>query len=36
MGDMNLAENANPDQSDTPSLSIMSQLMAYPEFLNDA
>ena len=33
--DMNLAENADPDQSETPSLSILSQLTADTEFLND-
>ena len=34
--DMNLAENADPDQSETPSFSILIQLTADPEFLNDA
>ena len=31
--DMNLAENTDPDQSETPSLSILSQLTADPKFL---
>ena len=34
--DMNLAENTDPDQSESPSLSILSQLTDDPEFLNDA
>ena len=34
--EMSLVENTDPDQRDTPSLFILSQLTADAEFLNDA